>query len=133
MGFTFYSKPETAAEAHFFYKEIFRDRSYDIAALPEDAMIIDAGANIGLSSLYMKRGRSLSRILAFEPAPDSFQMFRRNMQLHTFSGVEAYQCGWGREKYEGELTYFPMLSGILRLHPQQKLDAMALLPDDHPL
>lgn len=133
-GFVFYTNPEAEEEAHFFYREIFHDKSYDIGAtLPEDAIIIDAGANIGLFSLYIKQRHPSSRVLAFEPAPDNVQMFKRNMQLHDVTGVEVYQCGLGRERHEGLLTFFPMLPGNSTLHPQQKMDTMALLPPDHPL
>lgn len=132
-GFSFYTNPEAAAEARFFYNEIFHDKSYEVAALPEDAIIVDAGANIGLFSLYMKQRYPSSRILAFEPAPDSFHIFQRNLQLHDVTGVEVYQCGLGKDSREEQLTFYRTLPGNSTLHPQQKIDTLALLPPDHPL
>lgn len=131
--FAFYTDPEAEAEAHFFYKEIFHDKSYDIAELPEDAFIVDAGANIGLFSLYMRQQHPSSRVLAFELAPDSFQIFKRNMQLHEVTRVEVHQCALGRDRHEAQLTFFRTLPGNSTLHPQQKMDTMELLPPDHPL
>lgn len=132
-GFSFYTDSKAEEEGRFFYREIFHDKSYDIAALPEDAVIIDAGANIGLFSLYMKQRHPSSRILAFEPAPENVQMYKRNMQLHGITGVEVYQCALGGYKREAELTFFPMLPGNSTLHPEQKTDTLETLPNDHPL
>jgi FkbM family methyltransferase len=132
-GYQFYTNSTAKEEAQFFYKEIFHDKSYDVAELPDDAVIVDAGANIGLFSLYMKQRHPSSRILAFEPAPESVQTFKRNMQLHKITGVDIHQCGLGRDEDVGQLTFYPILPGNSTLHPQQKLDTLALLPDNHPL
>jgi FkbM family methyltransferase len=132
-GYQFYTNSTAREEAQFFYKEIFHDKSYDVAELPDNALIIDAGANIGLFSLYMKQRHPSSRILAFEPAAESVQTFKRNMQLHNITGVDIHQCGLGRDAHQGQLTFYPILPGNSTLHPQQKLDTLALLPHDHPL
>lgn len=35
-------------EALFIYKEIFEDDTYNVTPLPENAFVVDVGANIGL-------------------------------------------------------------------------------------
>lgn len=133
-GFSFYTNPKSQEEARFFYREIFHDKSYDVAALPDNAVVVDAGANIGLFSLWLKSRLPRARVLAFEPAPDNCIMFRRNMQLHDVSGVDLYQYALGRKSYNRELTFFRTLQGNSTLYPEQKIDALdPLLPPDHPL
>jgi FkbM family methyltransferase len=51
-----------------------------IDALPEPPILIDCGADIGLySRLLMTRTRRLSRIIAFEPNPRTFEVLEHNL------------------------------------------------------
>lgn len=67
-------------EAHLIYKESFEEKCYDVAPLPENPDVIDAGANIGLYPVYVKRKYPSAKVLAFEPAPITFQMLQRNLK-----------------------------------------------------
>ncbi|KAK4210603.1 methyltransferase sdnD [Rhypophila decipiens] len=109
-------------EAQFIHKEIFTDHCYDIADLPSDAFIVDAGANIGLFSLYMKQKHPKSKILAFEPAPECFNVLTRNLALNSWSlpGVTALQLGLSSKAGTLPLTYFPNLPGNSTLLPEEK-------------
>lgn len=107
-------------EAQFIYKEIFEDNCYNIPNLPEAPFIVDAGANIGLFSLYMKQKYPLSRILAFEPAPETYEVLSRNLELNNFSDVQALQYGLGSKASTMKLTYFPNLPGNSTLVPEEK-------------
>ena len=131
-GFPIYANPKSMDEVIFIYKEIFQDHDYDMAELPDDAFIIDAGGNIGMFSLYMKKKYPSSRILAFEPAPITFDTFQRNMELHKISGVEAHMCGLGAAESKAALTFFPNLPGNSTLHPESKEDVMNIIKD-HPI
>ncbi|KAI0146300.1 FkbM family methyltransferase [Xylariaceae sp. FL1272] len=109
---------ESEKEARFIYSEIFTDHCYDVAPLPADAFIVDAGANIGLFSLYMKSKYPQSRILAVEPAPNNFNMLTKNLELHGVAqGVETHQCALGSTDGEGVLTFYPNLPGNSTLVP----------------
>jgi FkbM family methyltransferase len=107
-------------EARFIYKEIFEDGCYDVSNLPETPFIIDAGANIGMFSLYMKQKYPSAKILAFEPAPETYNILRRNIELHNISGVEAIQYGLASKASTEKLTYFPNLPGNSTLKPDEK-------------
>ena len=52
--------------------------------------ILDIGANLGLFSLVTARARPDRRILAFEPAPSTFQALRRNVERNRLD-VECHQ------------------------------------------
>jgi FkbM family methyltransferase len=131
-------------EAQFIYKEIFEDHCYDIPNLvPSSAsefsepFIIDAGANIGLFTLYMKQKYPASKILAFEPAPQLFELLSRNLALNNISfangiyphdgsvdvntGVEVFPVGLSSTKSEEKLTYYPTLPSNSTLKPAEKV------------
>lgn len=107
-------------EASFIYKEIFEDGCYDISNLPEAPLVIDAGANIGLFSLYVKSKFPLSKIIAFEPAPETYEILRRNLELHNVSDVEALPVGLASKASTEKLTYFPKLPGNSTIKPDEK-------------
>ncbi|KAI0912705.1 FkbM family methyltransferase [Ustulina deusta] len=96
-------------EAKFIYKEIFEDGCYDVSNLSEAPFVIDVGANIGMFSLYLKQKFPSSKILAFEPAPETYNILRRNLELHNISDVEAFPWGLASEESIQQLTYFPNL------------------------
>ncbi|KAI0534909.1 FkbM family methyltransferase [Xylaria digitata] len=107
-------------EAKFIYKEIFEDVCYDVANLPEEPFVIDAGANIGMFSLFLKQKFPKAKILAFEPAPETYSVLRRNLELHNLSGVEALPYGLASQASTEKLTYFPNLPGNSTLKPEEK-------------
>jgi FkbM family methyltransferase len=45
-------------------------------------LIVDCGANIGLSSLYFAKNWPSAHILAVEPDPGNFELLRRNVAAH---------------------------------------------------
>lgn len=107
-------------EATFFYKEIFTDHTYDIADLPGNAFMIDAGANVGMFTLYMKKKYPSSTILAFEPAPATFSNLADNVKLHKVQGVELYECALGCEESTQTFTFYPNFPGNSTLVPSEK-------------
>ncbi|KAF6844458.1 amino acid adenylation domain-containing protein [Colletotrichum musicola] len=108
-------------EAQFIYKEIFVDRCYDGPKLSETPFVIDAGANVGMFSIYIKQKYPAAKILAFEPAPETFNVMRQNLKLHNVAeGVEMHPYGLGPKSSTEQLTYFPNLPGNSTLRPEEK-------------
>jgi len=72
------------------FDEMFLERAYGpcVAALPEDlgrAVLIDLGANIGLSALFLAqelaaRALEVDQIIAVEPDPDNFRLLSENLR-----------------------------------------------------
>lgn len=62
--------------------------------LKEGDYFLDIGANIGLFSLFAaeKVGPS-GKVIAFEPAPDTFQKLTENVQINNFTNVELHNLG----------------------------------------
>ncbi len=118
-------------EAKFIYKEIFEDGCYDVSNLSEAPFVIDVGANIGMFSLYLKQKFPSSKILAFEPAPETYNILRRNLELHNISDVEAFPWGLASEEGIQQLTYFPNLPDNSTLKPEEKQKLCELIAEEH--
>ncbi len=61
------------------FDEIFLKQSYNFETSDSDPIIIDCGANIGMSCLYFKRMWPKSRIVAFEADPNLFSILEKNL------------------------------------------------------
>jgi FkbM family methyltransferase len=67
--------------------EIFADEIYKIS-LPGNATIIDCGANIGLSVLYLKQNHPDAKVIAFEPDAINFELLQKNVKTFGLTNVE---------------------------------------------
>lgn len=70
------------------YHDLFVDEHYGFLAGRPDPVIIDVGANIGLSVLYFKLLYPRARITAFEADPHIFEFLRHNVCANGFTDVE---------------------------------------------
>lgn len=68
-------------------KEIFIEEIYKLS-LPRNPYIIDCGANIGLSVLYLKKQYADARIVAFEPDRNNFELLANNVRSYKLENVE---------------------------------------------
>jgi FkbM family methyltransferase len=67
-------------------KEIFIDNIYS-QKLPDHPYIIDCGANIGLSVIYMKKLYPNAEIVAFEPDNLNFELLTKNIEAGGYTNV----------------------------------------------
>ena len=70
-------------ESNVLYEEIFDKASYRDGGIQLDrgATIVDAGANIGMFSLWAYREcEGEADVYAFEPIPSTFQVLEKNAQ-----------------------------------------------------
>ena len=60
-------------------REVFHEREYEVACWDiKPKVIVDAGANIGLTSLYFAARCDYARIIAIEPEASNVELLRRN-------------------------------------------------------
>jgi len=69
-------------------KEIFVEGIYD-QHLPEQAYILDCGAHLGLSVIYLKSICPSARIICFEPDETNFQNLQNNILSHNLKDIDA--------------------------------------------
>lgn len=58
-------------------------------------VIIDAGANIGVFSLFAKKLAPQATIYSFEPSPKTFQFLKYNLEKNSINEIEIYQQALG--------------------------------------
>ena len=75
-------------EYHHIKREIFVDHIYYFESENPDPLIIDAGAHIGLATLYFKHLFPAARIIAIEPNPTSFKLLEQNVWENNLSDVK---------------------------------------------
>ncbi|CCT76005.1 uncharacterized protein FFUJ_12063 [Fusarium fujikuroi IMI 58289] len=126
-GISFYHQGEE--EARWIFDEIFTQRCYDTVKLSGKPVIIDAGANIGLYTLFAKKNYPDAQVLAFEPARESGSIFNHNMSLHKLSGVELHECALGSKNETKMLTFFPNTSAFSTICSDGGKELLDLIAD----
>ncbi|MFN4008585.1 MAG: FkbM family methyltransferase [Pannonibacter sp.] len=105
--------PDLADDA--LQRDIFRARNFTARAelavadryLPEGAVILDIGANIGNHALYWAFHRKARRVVCFEPAPANHALLRRNIAANGFGDrIEAHQIALGAEDGSARVAHF---------------------------
>ncbi len=124
--------PEGAGtdEIEFIHGEIFRDNCYlrDGLTLPDEPLVLDIGANVGLFTLYVKGIRPGARVVAVEPMPATFQALRATIAHHGCTGVTTVRAALGaRAESAVPFTFYPDQPGNSTRYPEQKAAARALL------
>jgi FkbM family methyltransferase len=70
------------------YNEIFKSEIYAFNSKAENPLIIDCGANMGLSVLYFSKKHPNSKIIAFEPDESVITYLEKNIKSQNIKNVE---------------------------------------------
>ena len=77
------------------FDQVFLEKDYDFDIDFKPELIIDCGANIGLSSLFFRAKYPEAHIIAVEPEQSNFEMLQRNTK--PYNNIECLNCGiWNR-------------------------------------
>src|SRR5690348_2606715 len=115
---TLHVLPDGSAVAHlnknetdYIYNEIFVLQAYlrHGITISDGDCIVDAGANIGLFTVFASRLARDLRLFSFEPNPAAFACLQANAEAWG-SGVTCLPVGLSREDRTAELTFFEGLS-----------------------
>lgn len=95
-------------ETDFLYREIFTDRVYleGGITLPDGAVVLDVGANIGMFSVFAGSQSPGVRVVAVEPVAELARAVEVNAALHSID-VTVVTCAGGREPGEVDFTFYP--------------------------
>jgi FkbM family methyltransferase len=72
------------------YAEIFLKEVYEVHRTDRPLFIIDAGANIGITTLYFKWRCKNAEVWAFEPNPFSYQILEQNVEQNRLKQVKIF-------------------------------------------
>ncbi len=94
-------------EALVLYREIFEQKVYLAGGLmmPDHAVVVDVGANIGLFTLFALETCPSAFVHAFEPAPLIFELLRQNVR--GYCGVALNNCGVREASGDAVFTFLP--------------------------
>jgi FkbM family methyltransferase len=81
----------------YVYQQIFLDREYDFTVRFPPRVIIDAGANIGLASVYFAARFPEARIIAIEPEDSNVELLRLNTRNYP-NVVVVHGALWSRDE-----------------------------------
>lgn len=74
------------------YKDIFEKEIYKFVASSDRPLIIDCGANIGISVLYYKTLYPHSTVIAYEPDKRNFQLLSKNISDNNLQQVSLHEA-----------------------------------------
>jgi len=103
-------------ETEYIYREIFVLQAYlrHGIRIRDGDCIVDAGANIGLFTVFASQVARNLRLLAFEPNPVAFERLEANARAHG-RGVKCFPVGLSDRNKAAEMTFFEgfsLLSGF---------------------
>jgi FkbM family methyltransferase len=81
-----------ANTCYYGFLEIFEKEPYKFKSSRTAPLIIDCGANIGLSVLYFKQAYPDATVIAFEPDPQIFQVLEANMRAFGLTDTTALEA-----------------------------------------
>lgn len=89
-------------------EEIFENSSYFFETKRKTPLIIDAGSNIGVATLFFKSIYKDAKILCFEPDPNSFALLKQNIIRNHLTDVSLYNKAVAG--IEGKIKFYGHIS-----------------------
>jgi FkbM family methyltransferase len=98
---------------HILFDEVFVESCYAFEPTSDAPRIIDAGANIGVASLWFARAFPSARITAIEPDPATFATLEANMVDNGIDRVEPIAAALAGHTGTIDLMIDPLRPGFL--------------------
>jgi FkbM family methyltransferase len=89
------------------FGEIFISRDYEPPADMDVGKIVDAGANVGIATIFFKERYPDAEIMCFEPDPRAYACLARNLEANRIQGVTAHNVGLAETSRRGRLFVNP--------------------------
>ena len=109
------------------FKEIFESNPVEDFAifLPENPVIMDIGANVGMFSLYIQQYCSNPLLYAIEPVPHLCRLLKLNMELYSLN-VRILELGIGETSGGSSFVFYPNSSGMSGRYTNREDDSALL-------
>lgn len=93
----------------FKIKTLSRDKKegdflFFMSMMPEDALVLDIGANIGIMTVHLAQKCKRGTVHAIEPIPENFSTLGKIVRRFKLSNVKLHQFALGAEKGELEMV-----------------------------
>jgi FkbM family methyltransferase len=93
-----------AGQLRWLFREVFVNADYYFKSDNARPTIVDCGSNIGISILFFKRLYPQSKIIAFEPDPQTFETLQANIRDNGLSDVDCHQIALG--DFDGNIDLY---------------------------
>lgn len=91
-----------------------KDFIHFLHLLPDDGIVLDIGANIGVMSYYLAKHYPDRKVLAFEPIPYNFNNLKKIIQRYKLKNVRAFAYALGDK--DGTLDMVLPVEKSVRFH-----------------
>jgi FkbM family methyltransferase len=93
------------------FNEVVLEPTYKFSFPTNEPLIIDAGANIGLTMLFYLYQYPGARIVCFEPEPRSFAILKQQIETNNLTNVTAHNVALSDQRGTLTLYHDPGLEG----------------------
>jgi len=102
--------------AIFIIKKLNRDKNekdfiHFLNLLPDNGLVLDIGANIGIMTVHLARKLPNSKIVAFEPIPQNLKTLHRVIKYYKLNNVSVKEIALGNENNEIEMV-LPVVNSV---------------------
>jgi FkbM family methyltransferase len=121
-GFSCYTHT-SVWETEYIYNEVCVKQEYLRHGLTLEGApcVFDVGANIGMFTLFVKAKNPRAVVHAFEPIQDTYDVLRRNVELHRLTEVYTHNIALGSQTAaQRTFTYYPNMAGNTTATPAIK-------------
>lgn len=84
------------------YKEIFEDQAYEVQVDNPKPLIVDAGAHIGLATIYFHLQYPQARFICVEPDPENVVLLKKNLEANHVAQAEIIEAALAAARGEAE-------------------------------
>jgi len=88
-----------------------KDFFHFLNLLPEDTIVLDIGANIGIMTVHLARRIKNIKVFAFEPMPANITAFKRIVNHYKLTNVTLFECALGNTEGEVEMV-MPVITNV---------------------
>jgi len=82
-------------------EQIISANQYHIELIKDGDIVVDAGANMGVFSIFVATTYPHCTIYAFEPAPNTFMALSQNTKY--YPNIKVFNCGLGEEEKKASI------------------------------
>jgi len=114
FNFIIFKGPVKGDNVLFQVKSIIIQDTYHVKDfVKEDSHVIDAGANIGIFSIFASQYAKSGKIYAFEPASETFKILKENTAY--YENIEVFKLALGNENKKGKIRIFSISKEVSTL------------------
>lgn len=79
--------------------------------IPENSIVLDIGANIGIMTVHLARSIKNVMVYSFEPMPNNIQAFNRIVKYFKLSNVKLFEVALGNSEGEVKMV-MPVIANV---------------------